>query len=98
MSNPIDKPAWNEEWRVCWFTGQLNEDETVQSVDSVTMQEGLTGPITTADMISGAAPYNGTGVRYQLKGGTPGKTYIRVIRIISSNGQKLEDKMPVKVV
>lgn len=100
--NIIEKPAYNEEWRVCEFrrpdgSGPLNESETIQTLVSATVCEGAAG----ADqptMVSGAAVYNETGVRYQLKGGVAGVRYTRTIRIITSNGQKLEDKLTVKVI
>lgn len=99
----IEKPAYNEEWRVCEFRrpdgrGPLNSDETVQSVVSVTCADRSSGADASAAMISGAAVYNNTQVRYQLKGGTVGTTYVRAIRIITSNGQKLEDKLFIKVI
>lgn len=98
----IDKPAWNEEYRACEFRrpdgrGPLNSTETVQSVVSVTCKERDTGTDRTATMIANTAVYNNTQVKYQLLGGTAGTTYIRTIRIISSNGQKLEDSMAIKV-
>ncbi|MBC7964228.1 MAG: hypothetical protein H7Y05_14950 [Steroidobacteraceae bacterium] len=100
--NTIEKPAYNEEWRSCEFRrpdgkGPLNELETVQSVVSVTCAERDSGTDRTATMIASAAVYNNTQVRYQLLAGVAGMVYVRTIRIVSSNGQKLEDKMAIKV-
>lgn len=99
----IDKPAWNEEYRTCEFRrpdgrGPLNADETVQTVVSVLCIERATGTDRSSTMIANASPYSGSQVKYQLKGGTAGETYFRIIRIVSSNGQKLEDKALVNVI
>lgn len=98
----IEKPAWNDEWRTCEFrrpdgTGPLNEVETVQSVSAALCVDRTTGE-TVAGMIEQAAPYNSTQVRYRLLGGTPGQQVFRILRIVSSNGQKIEDKKLVKIV
>jgi len=102
MIATIDKPAYNEEYRTCEFrrpdgTGPLNSTETIASVVSVTCVERDAGTDRTATMIANAAIYNNTQVKYQIKGGTAGVTYTRIIRIISSNNQKIEDRMNVKV-
>lgn len=89
------KPAWNEEFRTMEFrrpdgAGQLNADETITAAE-VICTERRTGTVVTADMISDVAPYNQTQVRYKLKGGVKGKTYLLEIRATTTNGQKLTE-------
>lgn len=99
----IEKPAWNEEYRTCEFRrpdgkGPLNDTETVTSVSAALVVDRSTGTDCSAAMIAEATPYNSTQVKYKLKGGTAGETYFRTIRIVTSNGQKLEDKALVKII
>ena len=48
-------------------------------------------------MVSEVAPYNQTSVLYNLKGGTPGKSYFLEFQVITSNNQKLSETVLLKV-
>ena len=93
----LEKPAYNEEFRTLDFSLQLASGETISSA-TVTISELHTGIDTSATMISGVAPYNSTSVKYKLSGGTADTTYQRIIRVVTSTGQKLEEQLQVKVV
>lgn len=91
----ILKPVYNEEFRMFDFSPQLTDGETLSAVEVkiITSQ----GEDLSATMISDVAPYNGTSVRYKIKGGVSGQTYNRVFRVTTSNGQKLEDEALIRV-
>ena len=97
----IEKPAFNDEWRTMEFRrpdglGQLSSTETVQSA-AVICRERTTGSQPIVSMVSEVAPYNQTSVLYNLKGGTPGKSYFLEFQVITSNNQKLSETVLLKV-
>ena len=49
------------------------------------------------DMVSDVAPFENKKVVYKIKGGISGKTYICMIRIVTSDGQKFEDRIDLKI-
>lgn len=99
----ITKQAYEEFWRYHEFLrsdnkGWLASGETV-STCAVLVKDKASGEDVSATMVSGAVP-NGTPqtqVKYYLKGGVAGTTYIVEIRIVTSTGQKFEDEIEVKV-
>lgn len=98
----LDKPAWNEEFRTMEFrrpagAGQLNADEHITAAEIV-VTERRTGADATAAMISDVAPYNQTQVRYMLRGGVRGKSYLMEIRATTSNGQRLTEYRQVNII
>lgn len=75
----------NEElFRLCPFAAWLTDGETIQSA-TVTVTNAAGEP--QAAMVSDAAPYNLTGVRYKLKATAAGYYTVR-IDAVTSNGQK----------
>lgn len=90
----IKKTPYEEFFRYHDFTPWLNETETIASVSVKAYYDTLEQ----AGMISDAAPYDGKKVIYVLKGGTPSRKYKIVIQIVSSNGQKFEDRIDVVVI
>jgi hypothetical protein len=93
----ISKPAYNEEFRLRDMTPQLAAGETITAV-VVTCAARAGGADQSAAMIANAAPYNQTSVRYLLKAGQPGQAYFVLVRVVTSAGQKLEDKLELNVV
>jgi hypothetical protein len=97
----IEKPSYNDEWRTLQFrrpdgAGQLGDAETVTACE-VSCIERSTGTDRSAAMISEAAPYDQTQVRYRLKGGTRGTLYELTVGITTSTGQKLAEQLLLKV-
>jgi hypothetical protein len=102
MINRITKPAWNEEYRAFEFKrpdgkGQLNVTETLIGA-AVICTEEATGTDTSSTMITEAAVYNNTAVKYKLKGGTKGIVYRLEFQVTTSNSQKLSDTLVVEVI
>ena len=97
----ITKPAFNEEFRTMQFRrpdgqGQLNSDETVASAAIICTDKA--GTNVTGNMISDVAPYANTQVRYKLKGGTANALYHLRFQVVTSNNQKLEEHVVLKVI
>lgn len=98
----ITKNAYEEFFRYHEFLrtdgkGWLNASETI-STCTVTIADKATGTDASGAMISDVAPYNNTAVRYKLKAGAAGTIYIIKIQITSSNNQKFEDTLELKVI
>lgn len=97
----ITKRAYEEFFRYHDFqrsdgNGWLNTDETLTS-GTVTAADKLTAADVSATMISSVSVYASTKMKYMLKAGTSGRTYVITIRVVTSNGQKFEDQVEVKV-
>jgi len=97
----IEKPDYNDEFRTVQFRrpdgkGQLNAEEVITACDILCAERSSGTPV--ADMVSEVAVYDQTQVRYRLKGGSPDKVYLLTVRITTSNGQKLAEKILVRVV
>jgi len=95
------KTAYEEFFRYHQFRrsdglGWLNSDETLLSASVVVMDSN--GADRSAEMVSGAAVYGTDSVIYKLKGGTAGEVYNIGVRAVTSNGQKFEDGLMLKVV
>lgn len=98
----ITKTPWEEHFRACQFLrpdggGPLTDGETLTAA-TVTATLQPAGTDATAALISDVAVYQGTQVRYKLKGGTAGKDYQLTVRAETSNGQKFEERLPLKVI
>lgn len=98
----IEKSVYEEPFRYHQFKradgrGWLNELETV-STCTVTITEKATGDDVSSTMVANVAAYASTCVRYQLLGGVAGRVYTIDIRCVTSNTQKFEDKIELKVI
>jgi hypothetical protein len=78
-------------------SGWLNSSETLTGTPTVTVKEATSGVDRTQEMISDVAVYDTTQVIYFLKGGTANTLYIITIQVVSSNGQRFEDHLELKV-
>ena len=101
----IEIPAGNKEFRLFHFTrtdgrGQLNAEETIQSA---TVAAALS-PAGTAvsGLVSQAAPYDSTAVRYFIDPGAaelaPGARIALTFTVVTSNGQTLTDVLHAMIV
>lgn len=98
----ITKTAYEEFFRYHEFKrpdgkGWLADEETI-STAAVTIIEKETGQDVSASMVSSVSTYGNTKVKYMLKAGAAGKTYIATIKITTSTGQKFEDALEIKVI
>lgn len=96
MSQQIDKPAYNEEFRVCDFSNVLDTGDTVTTGTVIVL--GKDGVDYTSDMISDISVATGNrGLRYKLKGGIAGKRYNLEVRISTASLQKFEEPFTLSV-
>jgi hypothetical protein len=98
----ISKRAYEEIFRYHQFcrsdgAGWLNASGTLTGTPTVTVEEAGSGTDRTSEMISNVAVYDSTQVVYLLKAGATNTIYIITIRVVSSNGQKFEDRIELKV-
>lgn len=90
MWQQIDKPAYNEEYRVCDFSTVLETDDyliagTVTAYDSNDVN-------VSADMIDEVSISTDLfGIRYKLLGGTEGEKYSIIVRVETFSNQKFEE-------
>lgn len=96
----LTKTAYEEFFRYHQFRrsdglGWLNSDETLQSASVVVIDSS--GMDRSAEMVSGVAVYGGSSVIYRLKGGNAGEVYNIGVRAATSNGQRFEDGLILKV-
>lgn len=97
----ITKRPWEETFRTVQFLrpdggGPLSTEETLTAA-TVSATQHTTGADSTADLIADVAVYDNTQVRYRLKGGTAGTDYLLIVRVDTSNGQKFEERLTVRV-
>lgn len=98
----IEKRPYEEFFRFHEFRradgrGWLNSSETLSSC-GVTITEKATGADVSAAMVANVAVYSSTQVRYQLLGGSPNALYTVAIQVVTTNEQRFEDKIELKVV
>lgn len=98
----ITKYPYEEHFRYHQFrradgSGWLGSIETLTGTPAVTVKEVSSGVDRTPEMISNVAVYDTTQVIYFLKGGTANTLYIITIQVVSSEGQKFEDHLELKV-
>lgn len=97
MVQQIDKPYFNEEFRVCDFSAVLDSTDSITSPSIVVFDKNSVD--VTADMISDVSIFTGNkGVRYKLKGGLVGLKYKMEIRIATASLQKFEEPFTVCIV
>ena len=77
--------------------GWLTEGETIATA-TVTITDIVTGEDVSTAMISEAAPYNNTSVRYKLSGGTVGSEYRLDILITTTTGQIFKDVINAEII
>lgn len=96
----ITKYPWEETFRTVQFLrpegGPLNAEEVLTAA-TVSATHLATGADATADLIADVAVYDSTQVRYRLKGGSADNNYQLIVRAETSNGQKLEERLTVRV-
>jgi len=95
MSIPqqIDKPSYNEEFRICDFTNILGTD-TINAVSVVIFDSTNTDVSVT--MISDVTVYTGNkGIRYKLKSGVANTKYKLYVRATTVAAQKFEEPFTV---
>lgn len=92
----IEKTSYEEIFRYHEFLrpdggGWLSTGETLSSVSMTATTE--VGVDATSTIIDSAVVYptGGTAVKYKLKGGVLGTTYLLNIKVVTSTGQKFED-------
>lgn len=89
------KQDWEE--RILEFDAapSLATGDTVASISGVTVWEGTTDK--TITMLSGAASLVGNKVYAKIIAGTNGHTYSVRVRVVTTNGDKIEDDLKVLV-
>lgn len=89
------KQAWEERTLRFDLTPSLATGDTPASVSGVTVWEGTTEK--TATMFSGPASISGNYVYAKIIAGESGHTYDVRLRVITTNGDRLEDDLKVLV-
>jgi hypothetical protein len=89
------KQPWEERLLEFDAATALSTGDSVASVDSVKVF--LNGIVEQAAMISGSPTIVGSKVRQKVVGGTDGSNYVIRVRIITVNGDKIEDEITLKV-
>lgn len=96
----FEKTPYEELFRTRDFSPWLESAETISSA-SVIVTEKNSGADATATMAPSnqVAPHGTPArqVRYKIIGGTAGKTYRIGVRVVTTNGQKLESYIDMKV-
>lgn len=92
MSKIIQKADWEEivyyfQFRRADGQGWLNASETLSSAEVLVYDS--TGQDVSTSLVSDAAVYADTYVICKFKGGTAGQKYTVLVRVVTSNGQKL---------
>ena len=89
------KQPWEERLVEFDVTPALSTGDSVASVDSVKVF--LNGIAEQAAMISGSPTIDVNKVRQKIVGGIDGSNYIIRVRIVTTNGDKIEDEITMKV-
>lgn len=90
MSQTIEKPALNEEFRICDFSTVLDAADTITT--GYVVIETRDGVDKTADMISDISVYTGNmALRYKLKGGDEGVRYKMNVVVSTASVQKFSE-------
>jgi hypothetical protein len=88
------KQPWEEETIEVDFTNRLAAGDSLSPVATVTIWDGATDM--TTDMITSTTVVSPK-VLIRVKGGTSGATYKMRIRAVTSNGEKYEEDLSVRV-
>ena len=75
----------------------LADGETL-ATGAVTVIKKQTDSDESGSMVSDVSVYDDTKVKYKIKAGEVGKTYIIEIKCVTTNGQKFEDWLEMRVV
>lgn len=97
MSRRFIKTPYEEFFRYHDFDNWLNESETLISGDVIVLEKE-TGEDVSDSMVSDIEIDDDTKVKYLIKSGEAGKTYTVEIQCITSNGQKFEDQIELRVI
>lgn len=91
------KSVYEEFYRLYDFSPLLADGETISN-PTVLVTEKKTGTDKSSTMVSNISVYNDTKVKYKIKAGTANKLYIITIRCETSNSQKFEGQVIMKVI
>lgn len=94
MSQQIDKPAYNEEFRICDFSTILGTD-TISTATVTIVNSFLNVDTSTTMITSVTVPSGATTVRYMLKGGTAGEKYTLSVKASTVGLQKFVELFTV---
>lgn len=89
------KQPWEERLLEFDATDSLATGDSLASISGITVWEGTTEK--TSTMISGAPSISGDKVYARLVGGTDGHSYWVRIRLVTVNGDKIEDDLRLLV-
>ena len=89
------KQAWEERLLEFDATNSLATGDTVASVSGITVWEGTTDKSLT--MISGVPSLSGNKAYIRVIGGTDGHSYWVRVRLVTTNGDKVEDDLRLLV-
>ena len=89
------KQAWEERLLEFDATNSLATGDALASVSGITVWEGTTDK--SATMISGAASILGNKAYVRVIGGTDGHSYWVRVRLVTANGDKIEDDLRLLV-
>jgi hypothetical protein len=103
MMEKIWKRAWEEVFFWHCFSrtpikGWLADTEVLSSITSVKVYNENDVEQTSMVVSSEIDAADSTKVKYMLGGGVAGKGYTVVFRVVTSNDQKLEDKITLEVI
>lgn len=89
------KQTWEERLLEFDATDALATGDTLASVSGITVWEGATDK--TATMFSGPASITGNKVYAKIIGGEDGHSYWVRVRLLTTNGDKIEDDLRLLV-
>jgi len=88
------KQPWEERLVEFDVTPALSTGDSVASVDSVKV---FLNGVEQAAMISGSPTISGNKVRQKIVGGLDTVNYVIRVRLVTTNGDKIEDEITMKV-
>jgi len=90
-----EKQSW--ESIIIGFDGEdtIAENDTISAVDAKVFDDE--GTDVSATMLEGAPSFTTNTVQVQVKAGTAGKDYSLQLRVYTTNGEKIEDDLEVRV-
>lgn len=91
----FSKQAWEQRKLEFDVTDSLATGDSLASVSGVTVWEGTTEK--TATMISGASSVSGNSAYATIIGGTHGHDYWVRVRLVTTNGDLIEDDLKLLV-
>jgi hypothetical protein len=97
MKREFTKRVYEEFFRYHDFDNWLNNEETLTDVDIIILEK-LTDIDVSADMVGNISVYENVKVKYLIKAGTANITYIVKIQCTTTNNQKFEDQIELKVI